>query len=104
MNFQTAGKNSEGLKSYLLEVILFHCFLPSLAYDFADYAGSGFSRSKAPAIFGGAKQEAPTNDETKQILVTALFVSAAFALTDYFIGEAKEKKARKEAVKKSEAD
>ncbi len=80
----------------------FSLLFTKLGYDFADYAGSGFSRSKAPAIFGGAKQEAPTNDETKQILVTALFVSAAFALTDYLIGEAKEKKARN--LKKAETD
>ena len=83
----------------------FSLLFTKIGYDFADYAGSGFSRSKAPAIFGGSEQEGYTDDETRQILVTALYVSAAFALTDFIIGEIKQKKAaEKERLEKSGPD
>ena len=83
----------------------FSLLFTKIGYDFADYAGSGFSRSKAPAIFGGSEQEGYTDNETKQILVTALYVSAAFALTDYIIGEIKHRKAeKKERLEKLNPD
>ncbi len=71
-----------------------------LGYDFADYASSGFQVSKAPAIFGGESKGSPSNDETKKILITALYVSAAFTLTDYIIGEIKRKESRGQSKNK----
>ena len=73
----------------------FSLLFTKIGYDFSDYAASGFSRSKAPAIFGGSEQEGYSDDETRQILITAVYVSAAFALTDYIIGEIKQIKADK---------
>ena len=83
----------------------FSLLFTKMSYDFAEYAGSGFSRSNAPAIFGGTEKEGYSNDETKQILVTALYVSAAFVITDYILGEIKEKKAEKKAgIEKNSPD
>lgn len=70
----------------------FSLLFTKIGYDLGEYAASGFSRSNAPQIFGGAAKEAPGNDETKKILITSLYVSAAFALIDYIIGEKKHKK------------
>ncbi len=95
----TEDEFSDGWKKLRRAEIIFAGSYPfsllftKMGYDFADYASSGFSRSKAPAIFGGSEQTSPDNDETKKILITALYVSAVFTVADYFIGEIKRKKA-----------
>lgn len=70
----------------------FSLLFTKIGYDLGEYAASGFSRSYAPQIFGGAAKDAATNEETKKILLTSLYVSGAFALIDYIIGEKKHKK------------
>ena len=100
----TEGEFSESMHKLRRAEIIFAGSYPfsllftKIGFDFADYASSGFSSSKAPAIFGGEAQDSPSNDETKKILITALYVSAAFTLADYLIGEIKGKKAEDRAL------
>jgi len=79
------------------EVILvgsypFAILFTKLYFDFYDYASSGFSRSESPSLFGGSENEARTSDETGKLLLSALFVSAAVAAADFFIGKIKAEK------------
>ncbi len=73
----------------------FSLLFTKIGFDLSSYIGSGFERSYAPQIFGGSIKEDPGNAETKKILLTSLYVSGAFAVIDYVIGEIKEKKAEK---------
>ena len=74
----------------------FSLLFTKIGYDLGEYAASGFARSYAPQIFGGEADTSSTNEETKKILITALYVSGAFTLIDYIIGEIKQKKAEKD--------
>ncbi|MDX9799892.1 MAG: hypothetical protein RBT69_01000 [Spirochaetia bacterium] len=54
-----------------------------------DYASSGFARSKAPALFGGAEKGTSSSDETKRILISSLYVSLSITAADFIIGKIK---------------
>ncbi len=79
------------------EVILagsypFAIFFTKLGIGMYDYASSGFDSDNAPSVFGGKEKAARTSEETGQLLLYALCVSAAITSADYIIGKIKEKK------------
>ena len=63
----------------------FSLLFTKLGMDMADYAMSGFDRSHAPALLGGSRTQPPDSGETRQILINALYVSAAVAFADLII-------------------
>ena len=67
----------------------FALLLSTIVYDYARWAGDGFSEANAP--FGRALDQDPFDDDEKVgIVLAAAGVAVAVALADYLIGQAAE--------------
>lgn len=67
----------------------FALLLSTIVYDYARWAGDGFSEATAP--FGRALDQDPFDDEEKVgIVLAAAGVAVVVALADYLIGQAAE--------------
>ena len=67
----------------------FALLLSTIVYDYARWAGDGFSEANAP--FGRALDQDPFDDDEKVgIVLAAAGVAVAVALVDYLIGQAAE--------------
>lgn len=67
----------------------FALLLSTIVYDYARWAGDGFSEATAP--FGRALDQDPFDDDEKVgIVLAAAGVAVAVALADYLIGQAAE--------------
>lgn len=74
----------------------FTMFFTNLGAQIYKYATSEPDSEFTPSIFGGVQQSDFTDDEKIAVLVTAVSISAAIALTDFIIGEIIEKRNARE--------
>lgn len=62
-------------------------FFSNLTYGLIRYGQNGFQEDYAPSLFGNQNPEPMTQEEKIGVIVAAVSVSAAIALTDFIIGK-----------------